>query len=212
MDAEIFKGKTTLISSIIAKLLDGKSNNNNHRHTLITYFYIEHNQSKKNTHNSLLRAILEQIASQDCFFANHLFDKLTSVEGTELRSTEYLEPLIATALETYQRSFIIVDGLDEASPKEATKSLNWLLSLVNGRIKDPTASVRVLFSGRRDGLLDSLLSDQPAIALESNSGHRNDILSYCVHMSAEIRQILEIPADMEEEIISKVAIQANGKH
>lgn len=211
MDAEILTGKTTLISSIIANLLDGNSNNNDNRHTLITYFYFEHSQPKKDTHNSLLRAILEQIASRDCLFANHLFDKLTSVEGTELRSTKCLESLIATALETYQQSFIIVDGLDEASPREATKSLNWLLSLVNGRIKDPAASVRVLCSGRRDGLLDSLLSNQPAITLESSSEHKKDILKYCVHMSGEIRRNLEISPEMEKEVISKVSTQANGK-
>ncbi|KAJ0123834.1 hypothetical protein J7T55_012304 [Diaporthe amygdali] len=101
------------------------------------------------------------------------------------------------------------DGLDEAASGEAAKSLTWLLSLVNGRIREPTTSVRVLCSGQRDGSLDSLLSDQPAIALESSSGHSTDILKYCEHMSAKIRQHLDIASTKEDEIISKVSSRAN---
>lgn len=155
---------------------------------------------------------MEQIISRDSVLCDHLFDKLASIEGTQLRSTKCLEPMIVTALETYQQSFIIVDGLDEAAPGEAAKSLTWLLSLVNGRIKEPTASVRVLCSGRRDGLLDNILSKRPAIALESTPEHNTDILKYCEHMSAKIRRRLGIPSTMEDEITSKVASQANGKH
>lgn len=176
------------------------------------YFYVKHKQPEKDTHNSLLRAMMEQIVSRDSVLSDHLFDKFTSVEGTQLRSTKSLEPLIATALETYRRSFIIVDGLDEAAPGEAAKSLKWLLSLVKGGIKEPTASIRILCSGRRDGLLDSILLDQPAIALESSSDHKADILEYCKHMGAEIRLSLDIASAVEEEIISKVASQANGEH
>ncbi|KAK2601326.1 hypothetical protein N8I77_010782 [Diaporthe amygdali] len=125
-------------------------------------------------------------------------------------SVLYIHGIPGAALETYQQSFIVVDGLDEAASGEATKSITWLLSLVNGRIREPTASVRVLFSGQRDGSLDSLLSDQPAIALDSSSGHSRDILKYCEHMSARIRQRLDIASTMEDEIISKVSSRANG--
>lgn len=82
---------------------------------------------------------------------------------------------------------------------------------MNGGIKEPTASVRILCSGRRDGLLDSILSDQPAIALESSAEHNTDILKYCQHIGAKIRRSLDISSTMEDEIISKVASQANGK-
>lgn len=210
-DADNFKGKTTLVSSIIASLLDENSNNKDDQPTMITYFYMKHKQPEKDTHNGLLRAMMEQIASRDCVLSDHLFDKFTSVEGMQLRSAKCLEPLIATALETYQQSFIVVDGLDEAAPAEAAKSLKWLLSLANGGIKEPTASVRILCSGRRDGIMDSLLSDQPAIALESIPEHNTDLLSYCRHMGAEIRQSLDISSTVEDEIVSKVASQANGK-
>lgn len=199
------------MSSIIAKLLNKNGNNNDNQTTLVVYFYMKH-EHPKDTHNSFLRAMMEQIISRDSVLSDHLFHELTSIEGMQLRSTKCLELLITTALETYQRSFIVIDGLDEAAPGEAAKSLNWLLSLVNDGIKEPTASIRVLCSGRRDGLLDSLLSNQPAITLESSPEHNKDILKYCEHMSAQIQQSLDIPSTMRDEIVSKVADQANGKH
>lgn len=200
------------MSSIIANLLDENRNNNDNQLSLITYFYIKHNQPKKDTHNSLLRVIMEQIVSQDHVLSDHLFDKLTTVEGVQLRSTKCLESLIVAALETYHRSFIVVDGLDEAAPGEAERSLNWLLSLVNEQIKEPTASIRVLVSGQRDGLLDRRLSNQPAIALELSPEHNTDILKYCQHMSTKIQRSLDIPSAIGDEIVSKVASQADGEH
>lgn len=175
------------------------------------YFYVKHKQSRKDTHNSLLRAVLEQIVSRDPVLSDHLFEKLASVDGLQLRSTKYLEPLIAKALEAYGESFIVVDGLDEAAPGEAAKSLTWLLSLVNGDIKEPTCSLRVLCSGQRDGLLDKLLSDQPSISLESSSEHHIDVRKYCAHMCAQIRRKFGIASTMEDDIISRVASQADGK-
>lgn len=191
--------------------MDDNNVNDGNQNTLVAYFYVKHKQPRKDAHNGFLRAIAQQIVSRDPVLSDQLFDELASVNGLQLRSTKYLESLIATALESYQRSFIIIDGLDEAAPGEAAKSLNWLLSLVNGGIKEPTASLRVLCSGQRDGLLDDLLSSQPAIALESCPEHKSDIHDYCAQMGAEIRRKFHIDETMESQIVANVYEQANGK-
>lgn len=206
-----FEGKTTLISSVTKNLLDENYNSNANHNILIAYFYIKHKQREKNTHNSLLRAIMEQIVARDTVLADHLFEELASVHGESLRSTKKLESLIATSLEAYRISFIVVDGLDEAAPGEAAKSLNWLLSLVQGGLKEPKASLRVLFSGQRDGILDNVLSKFPSVALDSCHEHEEDIRMYCAHKSTRIRQKFDISPEMEDEIISRVVSQANGK-
>lgn len=206
-----FEGKTTLISSVTKNLLDENYNSNANHNILIAYFYVKHKQREKNTHNSLLRAIMEQIVARDPVLADHLFEELASVHGESLRSTKKLESLIATSLEAYRTSFIVVDGLDEAAPGEAAKSLNWLLSLVKGGLKEPKASLRVLFSGQRDGILDSVLSKFPSVALDSCPEHEKDIRMHCAHKSARIRQKFDISPKMEDEIISRVVSQANGK-
>lgn len=188
-------------------------NSNGNDNTLVAYFYVKHKQPEKDKHNSILRAIMEQMLTRDTVLSDHLFDELASVQGVTLRSNKNLESLIATNLESYQRSFIVIDGLDEAAPGEAKKSLNWLLSLVNGGLKEPKVSVRILFSGQRDGNLDHILSDQPSIPLESYPEHEKDIRRYCIRLVDQIHQKFgnSITSTMKDEIISRVVGQAKGE-
>lgn len=204
-------GKTTLVSSVIASLLDQCSESNSDPSSLVVYFYIKHNQVGKDTHNDLLRAILDQIVTRDTVLSDHVFDQLATVEGVKVRSTKNLECLIITALEKYQTFFIVIDGLDEAAPGEAVKSLKWLLSLVDGGLKEPKASLRLLFSGQRDGILDDFLSGQPSIALELSLAHTTDIRKYCAHLGDLIREKFRISSEMENTIVEKVASQSNGQ-
>lgn len=212
LEADHLAGKTTIVSSVIENLLDDTCNGNENHNTLVAYFYVKHKQPEKDRHNNVLRALMEQILTRDTVLSDHLFDELASIQGVTLRSNKNLESLIATNLESYQRSFIVIDGLDEAAPGEARKSLNWLLSLVNGGLKEPKVSVRILFSGQRDGNLDHILSEQPSIALESYPEHGKDIQKYCIHMVDQIHQKFgnSITSTMKDEIISRVVGQAKG--
>lgn len=148
--------------------------------------------------------------TQDPVLCDFLFDKLGSMEGVNLRSTKTLESLIMTSLGDYRACFIVLDGLDEAASGEATKSVNWLLSLVKGRFPDNESSIRVLFCGQRDGILDTLLSNQPSISLEVFPAHAADIRLYCTQICAGIRQKFGISSEIEEDIISRVTENAKG--
>ncbi|KAJ4393682.1 hypothetical protein N0V93_002897 [Gnomoniopsis smithogilvyi] len=205
-------GKTTLVSSIIDHLIVENHKSHEDHSTLVAYSYIKHRQPGKDTHNSLLRTIMEQMVIRDPILSDHLFNELALVEGVSLRSTKNLESLIATNLTSYKRSLIIIDGLDEAAPGEAEKSLKWLLSLAKGRIDQTKTSIRILFSGQRDGLMDDLLANEPQMALESNPEHGGDILKYCVHFGTQIRQKFGrgVTPTMEEEMIARVVGKAKG--
>lgn len=203
-------GKTTLISAIIEKLLDENCGRDGHSDNLVVYYYFKHKQPGKNTHNSLLRAVMEQIVTRDPVTCDFLFEKLGSMDGVNLRSTKTLESLITTSLGDYRACFIVLDGLDEAASGEATKSINWLLSLLNGSLTDNDSSIRVLFCGQRDGILDTLLSNQPSISLEVFPEHSADIRLYCAQICAGIRQKFCISPETEEDIISRVTDNAKG--
>lgn len=177
----------------------------------MAYFYFKHRQPGKDTHNSLLRAIMDQIVARDPILCDHLFDKLGSIDDVNLRSTKTLESLIAANLGDYRTSFIVLDGLDEGAPGEAAKSVNWLLSLVNGGPLDKDNSIRVLFCGQRDGILHTLLSTQPSISLEGISDHTTDIRLYCTQICVQIRKKFGISSEIESNIISRVSKHANGR-
>ncbi|KAI0549688.1 WD40 repeat-like protein [Xylaria curta] len=195
-------GKTTLMSVVIEKLLEEKRD-------CVSYFYFKQKQPNKESHNSSLRALLLQLVERDSTISDHLFEKISSTESVNLRSTKVLESLVKTALESYRISYIVLDGLDECAPNEAAKSVGWFLSLIYGGLAGTNVALRVLFCGQRDGTLDKLLSEHPSISLEV-SGHVEDICQYCRGFARRIREKFEIPLEMEEDIIQKVTSEAKG--
>ncbi|KAI0099457.1 WD40 repeat-like protein [Daldinia grandis] len=200
-------GKTTLVSSVIRKLLDDK-----HSATVsyyVAYFYFKHQQPGKKSHNSLLRSILDQLIIQDPAMSDHMFKKISVMDSPSLRLTKTLEALVKEALGCHQISYIVVDGLDESTPKEAERSVEWLLSLVKGRSRNTTTSLRILFCGQRDGVLDNLLADEPSISLES-SAHTEDIKGYCSRFCERIGDKFGISQEFQNDIACRISNGANG--
>ncbi|KAI1477416.1 hypothetical protein F4774DRAFT_420091 [Daldinia eschscholtzii] len=199
-------GKTTLVSAVIKKLLDERNSVTlNH---CVVYFYFKHKEPTKQSHNSLLRGILDQLVSQDSAMSDHLFNRISSMDPTSLRLTRTLEGFIKEAFGSYQTAYIVLDGLDESAPKEAETSVELFLSLVKG-FENSTTSLRVLFCGQRDGVLDHLLVDEPSITLE-NTAHNDDIKGYCSHVCERIGKKFGLSHQFQEDISRQVANGAKG--
>ncbi|RYO82995.1 hypothetical protein DL762_006330 [Monosporascus cannonballus] len=198
-------GKPTLVSAIVEKLLDETRLSADTR--CMAYFYFKHNQPDKESHNSLLRAILEQLISRDAILSDHLFEQISSAEGVNLRSNKTLENLIRASMENYEIAYVVIDGLDETTPDESEKTVNWLLSLITRGLEDAKPKLRVLICGQRDGLLDNVLAPYPSMSLET-SGHQADIHGYCQRFCARIRAKFGIQPSMEEDIVSRVVGKA----
>ncbi|KAI0188850.1 WD40 repeat-like protein [Astrocystis sublimbata] len=200
-------GKTILMSAVIEKLINDRVLSNKKQG--IAYFYFKQTEPNKVSHNNLLRALLLQLAEQDSTISDHLLGITSGIDAINLRSSQKLEGLVKTALESFSRSYIVLDGLDECAPEEAKKVLNWFLSLTdNGRTGAKTM-LRVLFCGQRDGTLDKLLSDQPSISLEVPE-HTEDINQYCRNLGAKIRMKFQITPEIEDKIVAKVSTESQG--
>jgi NACHT domain len=200
-------GKTTLVSTIIERLLSERSTRGSLRS--VAYFYFKHREPDKRTYNALLRALLEQLIDYDATTSNHFFDEVASMAGVNLRSTQTLAKLLKTALEGYQTSYLVIDGLDECDRVDTTKPVQWVLSLINKGLVDQGSKLRVLFSGQRDGVFDVLLTSQSSISLETPE-HKEDIRTYCAEFCQRIQAKFEI-SSVAEEILSLVVTEADGR-
>ncbi|RYP14230.1 hypothetical protein DL765_006510 [Monosporascus sp. GIB2] len=200
-------GKTTLVSAIVEKLLDETRLSADTR--CMAYFYFKHNQPDKESHNSLLRAILEQLISRDAILSDHLFEQISSAEGVNLRSSKTLDNLIRASMENYEIAYVVIDGLDETTQDESEKTVNWLLSLITRGLGDAKPKLRVLICGQRDGLLDKVFAPYPSMSLET-SGHQADIREYCQRFCARIRAKFDIQPSIEDDIVSRVVSEAQG--
>ncbi|KAH7161800.1 hypothetical protein EDB81DRAFT_785561 [Dactylonectria macrodidyma] len=205
-------GKTTLMSTVIESLLNGKIASNGQ--CFVGYFYFKHQHN--DTHNVMLRAILEQLLRQNSALLVQVFDEVAMLEGVNLRTTTKLENLVKTAFESYKSLYIVLDGLDECAKGETQKTVDWYLSLLDTKSKNSTSALRIIFSGQRDGVLDKRLSQQPSISLET-SAHNEDIYRYCQGVCKEITtkffkssSLGEKAQDMKQQILSLVTSEAKG--
>lgn len=176
-------------------------------HCSMAYFYFN-DQSAKQTHRDLLRALLDQLITQEAALSLEFLEEFSSIDSSQL-STDRLQRYAQTALASYHTSYLIVDGVDECSKSEAKKSIRWLLSLTKSRPDGLDASVKILVSGQRDGILDVLLESEPDISLEASS-HSADIRQYCEENSREIQVKFGTSDALRDLIVSRVSGEAQG--
>jgi hypothetical protein len=173
----------------------------------MSYFYFNE-QPAKRTHRDFLRALLDQLITQQAALSYEFVEEFFSIDPSQL-STDRLQKYARTALASYNTSYLLVDGLNECAKDDATKSVEWLLSLTETGTDGFTTSVRVLVSGQRDGILDVLLESEPSISFET-LGHSADIHKYCEEISRKIQVRLETTDELRELIVSRVSGQAQG--
>lgn len=142
-------------------------------------------------------------------FSQEFFEDFSKQADVTIRSRESLETLTEKALEEFRVSYLVLDGLDECERKQARRTVEWLLSLLGHDKYVDKASLRILFSGQRDGLLDDVLSDFPNIRLESTK-HNADIERYCLQYASKRQKRFRLNKDLETHITSLVTKGAQG--
>ena len=197
-----------MASSIIEQIMDQAAELRSSSCS-ISYFYFKHDQPDKRTHKGLLRAVLDQLITQEAALSHEFLDEFSSIDSCQL-SIDRLQTYAKTAFDSYNTSYVIVDGIDECSKDEARKSVKWLLSLAKAGPHEAGGSVKVLVSGQRDGVLDILLESHPAITLETPS-HSADIHQYCEEISGEIQTKFRISDSRKELIVYRVTNESQGK-
>lgn len=196
------------MATIIERLLKEKRSSGSG--TSVAYFYFKY--SNKRVHNGFLRAILEQLISQNTTLSGQLFDDISDIEGENLRKTERLQHLVKEALETSRISFLVLDGLDECPKDETEQTVKWLLSILEEQSAGST--LRIIFSGQRDGVLDRLLKPYPSIPLDVSAtpAHTQDINRYCAEFCTRIQEEFDMSAELRHEILTKVMEGAQGNY
>ncbi|KAK1773860.1 hypothetical protein QBC45DRAFT_62980 [Copromyces sp. CBS 386.78] len=195
-------GKSTLMSTVIEKLLDSKPAG-----VAVAFFYFRHSQDNENTSrgtfDNLLRALLYQLIDQN----PDLTDSITNMSGNDrlrLDSTSVLQDLVRKAVGTHM-TYLVLDGLDECQSDEERNIIEWLLGLVQSVL-----GLRVMLAGQRDNVTDRLLSSQPSISLDTATEHHHDITEYCQKVAEEIRRDFNAEPSLKNTIAKLVSDGAKG--
>ncbi|KAI8169545.1 Zinc finger protein [Colletotrichum sp. SAR 10_70] len=159
---------------------------------------------------SLIHILRRQISDiQNTMSSQEFFEDFAKQNEVTIRSRESLETLTERALEEYRVSYLILDGLDECEREQARRTVEWLLALLGLDKYSGKTSLRIIFSGQRDGLLDDILSEFPNIRLES-SEHNADIERYCLQYASKRQKRFRLNKDLETHIASLVTKGAQG--
>jgi hypothetical protein len=179
------------------------------------YFYFKHNDPTKATFRSLLVSILDQMAIADDAILGCVFQELTSSSNGLLDTTSSrIEDVVKVVLRNQLACFIILDGLDEISDCDTViRFFRELISNPPTSDFENVCSFRLLFSGQRDGILDTVLQSFPGISelqIDDCLGHTRDIYSYSRRESARIQKRFKLSDDETEVITERTVREAKG--
>lgn len=164
-------GKTVLASVIIdeARSVDNVN-------TL--YFYFRSSDPQKQTFVAMARAFLSQILRLDSSVVSPLYETVLSEADPSLTTRKLAESLLEIGLKDLERTYIIVDGLDECSNSEQKAICVWLRKFADNTHTSLQESNRCVILSQYDSSTRALLSTVPTIGI-LHTDTAADIEAYC---------------------------------
>lgn len=166
-------------------------------------FYFEHGQSGKILMMDMLRSFIEQLLEQDDDIVDNLLETVLPARPSDLSSITWLENVATRIILAQKRCFIVVDGLDECALDQRKRILQWLKTVLSAS-KDFKVVMKILVSGQRDGVIDSMLQDCVCtIKLDNQKPHLRDIKNFSSSVLIQIKDRFPELED-EEDILERL--------
>ncbi|KAK2792536.1 hypothetical protein FQN51_001654 [Onygenales sp. PD_10] len=195
-------GKTILASFVIKTLLAQIQ-------IPVLFFYCKHQEPDKRTHTDILRGLLAQLLPKDEAVVAWFVEEYARYDQGRLILAKVLEDAMEFALNSQRHVYIILDGLDECKPKEAAKTIKWLLAYQEAS-QGASGKISLLCLGQRTDELQTLLSSAASIVLDTVSAHGKDIECYVQLMLDRVRSKFKIDSLTSARIMSQVLSSSRG--
>jgi hypothetical protein len=126
--------------------------------------------------------------------------------NTLKRSQEILE----TALNSLDKVYLIIDGLDECPPNEKKIIASWFQTLVRSLSENDHAPIKCVFFSQNDKETGRLFKGLPSVPMRSTD-LSGDIMTFCTIEAGKIQEKFSLPDSEAREIVQKVSHEAKGK-
>lgn len=195
-------GKTILASSIIevARNLPNVS---------VVFFYCRYNDNERDKFISLARGILAQLALLDRDLLTYLYDKASSSGQTSLSSEDLAIDLLTTAMQSFEKLYVIIDGIDECDRDERRQIVSFFENLWNSLPQKDQDSLRCLYLSQDDSIARK---DHARMSwLKITEAHtKKDIQSYAESRSLEIKTKFDLTTERQKYVEDKITSSAEG--
>ncbi|WQF78985.1 Putative tetratricopeptide-like helical domain superfamily, fungal STAND Goodbye [Colletotrichum destructivum] len=209
-------GKSYITSRLVSwgqDLLNKQETNN-----MMGYFFFRQNNPESRSMTQALRDIAYQISEQDVFYGKQLVSEVSTGDEIKTVSSAFrkllVEPCVPDKWKRY--IYVLMDGLDEADPREVKE----FLSLLDDLNQQPGQGTRVQVAliGRTtltDDVMDHLGNDSTGgqqlrtlhVTPDRNS---SDIVSYIVEGVNSARILRGSTDDFKQSIIETMTKQVDG--
>ncbi|KAI1130797.1 hypothetical protein F5Y10DRAFT_275838 [Nemania abortiva] len=152
----------------------------------VAYFYCKHGDDLRNSFVSVARAVLTQLLRQRPRLAPYFFEK-ASTSGHVLLDPNTAMEMIQTVLSSCDRTYIIIDGVDECARGERDEISEAFRNTIENLPVDVTGSVRCLFVSQDDDNARRNFRDLPTIKIADES--QDDLRNFAEkrHLELETR-------------------------
>lgn len=199
-------GKTTLATFLVDEA--SISPDSHILYCLCTYGF---GQPQKNACSLIFRSLIAQLLRKQPDLLCYIYENY--VRSRTIPSLVKVKELLKKLLETSERIFLILDGLDELQGDDQKQVLAELGGLSHPTRYERSIRVKVLVCSRETKEISRKLSKSPCVALsEEESCVQRDISLYARHRLRELRDRFcnDIVDALEEEVVEKAKGEKSG--
>ncbi|KAI0971965.1 hypothetical protein F4678DRAFT_430685 [Xylaria arbuscula] len=170
-------GKTILASIVVdhLQLLSGAA---------VVYFYCKHGDEARGSFIAVARAILTQLLFQRPHLTSYFFEKVSSSGQVLLDSTTTAKEMLQTALSTCDKTYIIIDGVDECERNHRDEIVGVFRTIIQDLPVESVGSVRCLFVSQDDGNARRIFRNIPAIKITNEN--QDDLKDFAEKRHSEL--------------------------
>lgn len=192
-------GKTMITSFVVSRILD---NFRKDSHIGIAYIYCQFSRKNEQTPTHLMSSILRQLADRHHDIPKRIRTLYNSTKGDEDLTPDEVTDLLNTVLQTFTKTFIIVDGLDELP--NSTGARHGFVSRLAAMQKQFGIKIYAASRSATDGTWPA----QNTIRYQIRA--RNADIKYRLESLFEDGSLLSDRPDLREQAISRILRLASG--
>ena len=185
----IVAGKTVLASLVVDEAR--KISN-----AAVACFYCKHTDEQRHGALTIIKSLLAQLMPRSDFLLHYLYEEASTSGDAVLSSFEMATRLLEVAVQTFPRTYIVLDGLDEYAREDRKEIANLFQDIVSSIPKSQKGFLRCLFVSQEDGTARKDLSMIPRIKI-TRDDNKADIHAFCQEWHERIEKKF---GDLKEEI------------
>lgn len=178
----------------------------------IAFFYCRYQDQERNNFVAVVRGLLAQLLTQDPALLAYIYEKASRSGQTTLSTRTLAKELIGTALKSFPKLYIILDGIDECEReerKEITSTLETTWESLPADNLDPD-SLRCLFISQDDGPARKDFAKM--VPLKISEGEvKKDIRAYVRTWSSKMQVKFMFLEDERKRIEDLITRNSDGK-